>query len=217
MLEIRTDTGHRYGASIDSNQGTNRNHHDEGEEERCATANSRSGIPANGRYCKKHNRCKNDVGCLFRRATNFVIMKSAANLSIPMTTYTPVATLAPISQSPVRNDDPKMNGIERQAWPQNQRVAADGDVDSARSVNSSMRSPSIASGRLLGRTDSTNRQTKAGGELRLICSPSGFLSQPSCCEVFAPILAAPACRQPRRETVVWHGPRARASGRQWMS
>src|ERR1700691_2296614 len=129
-------------------------------------------------------------------------MKSAANLSIPMTTYTPVAALALISQSPVRNDDPTMNGIERQAWPQNQRVAAEGDADSARSVYSSMRSPSIASGYRPGRTDSTSQQAKAGGELRLICPPSGFLSQPSCCEVFAPILAAPACRQPRRETTV---------------
>src|ERR1700691_219584 len=62
-------------------------------------------------------------------ATSFWIIKSAANLSTTMTTNTPPATFVRMSQSPARSDDPTMKGIERQTWPQNQRLAADGDVD----------------------------------------------------------------------------------------
>src|SRR4029077_12457976 len=48
-------------------------------------------------------------------ATNFEIVKSAANLSIPMTTYTPIAMLMLISQSWFRSVDQTMDATERQA------------------------------------------------------------------------------------------------------
>jgi hypothetical protein len=112
----------------------------------------------------------------------------AANWDISMTMYTPSAMLILIRQSRLRSQDQAMDGTERQAWLQNHREAVDGDVDSTRRLYSSMRSPSMASRYGAGTTDSRSQQAKAGGELRLICSPSGLLSQPSCCESFAPIL-----------------------------
>jgi hypothetical protein len=48
-------------------------------------------------------------------ASNLEMVKSAANLSIPMTMYTPIAMLMLISQSRLRSQDPTIDGTERQA------------------------------------------------------------------------------------------------------
>jgi hypothetical protein len=48
-------------------------------------------------------------------ATNLEMAKSAASFSPPMTMYTPVAMLKLISQSRLRNEDPTIDGRERQA------------------------------------------------------------------------------------------------------
>ena len=46
---------------------------------------------------------------------NFEIVKSAADWSIPMTMYTPIAMLMLTSQSRLRSEDQTMDGTERQA------------------------------------------------------------------------------------------------------
>ncbi len=48
-------------------------------------------------------------------ATNLEIVKSAANVSILMTRYTPIAMLTLISQSRLRSEDQNIDGTERQA------------------------------------------------------------------------------------------------------
>src|SRR6202050_4238868 len=151
-----------------------------------------------------------------RGATNLEMVESAANSSILMTMYTPIAVLMLISQSRLRSADPTIDGTERQACPQNHRDAASDEADSARRVYSSIRSPSIASRYGTGMTDSRNQHAKAGGDLRLICPPSGSLAQPSCCEWSAPILEGPVCRQPRRETAFSPGRTAPGTARRGM-
>src|ERR1035438_9468911 len=46
--------------------------------------------------------------------TTFEIIKSAANFSVPMRMYTPIAMLTVMKQFPLRSEDQTMDGTERQ-------------------------------------------------------------------------------------------------------
>src|SRR5258708_37806 len=115
-----------------------------------------------------------------------------------------------VSQLPARRDDAIITGTERKAWLQNQRDAADGDVDSARRAYSSMRSPKIGPRCGTGRKYSRSQQAKAGGEERFILPPGGRLI-PSCFGSFVLIPEALVFPRPATETAFLPALRAPAS------